>query len=270
MRASHLNRALCVTKGYLMSFNSWRSFSIFSWAVNRKQRYILDEESQLFLNSIVDTCKDRELVIPEGQCVWRAQNGHSWKPLYQHDPDTDEDIHVDDIPCPFPHARMKPLEDSASDGRANSKGIPCLYVATNKETAMSEVRPWLGAIVSLGVFKTTKELKILDFSVEQGTSNLHFYFTEPTEEEKIKAVWSDIDNAFSKPVRNSDLKSDYAATQIISEFVKSKGYDGIAYKSSLADGHNIVLFDLNSAEIIGCQIHEVSKVQFEFKKIEDY
>ena len=41
-------------------------------------------------------------------------------------------------------------------------------------------------------------------------------------------------------------------------------------KSSLADGHNIVLFDLNSAEVVGCQIHEVSKVQFEFKKIEDY
>ncbi|TOG56659.1 hypothetical protein CGI99_24590 [Vibrio parahaemolyticus] len=57
---------------------------------------------------------------------------------------------------------------------------------------------------------------------------------------------------------------------MISEFVKSKGYDGIAYKSSLADGHNIVLFDLASAEVLGCQIHEVSKVQFEFKRIEEH
>ncbi|WP_229625223.1 RES family NAD+ phosphorylase [Vibrio parahaemolyticus] len=256
----------------MMSFDSWRSFFTFSWAVNRKQRYILDEESQRFLNAIIETCKERELSIPKGATVWRAQNGHAWRPMYQTDPETDEQVHVDDVPIPFPHSRMKPLEDSASEGRANSKGIPCLYVATNKETAMSEIRPWLGAIVSLGVFKTTKDLKILDFSVEHGVSNTNFlfYFNEPSEEEKKKAVWSDIDNAFSKPVRNSDSTSDYAATQIISEFVKSKGYDGIAYKSSLADGHNIVLFDLASAEVLGCQIHEVSKVQFEFKRIEEH
>lgn len=41
---------------------------------------------------------------------------------------------------------MKPLSNSASEGRANPKGIPYLYVATDKETAMSEVRPSLGAI----------------------------------------------------------------------------------------------------------------------------
>jgi hypothetical protein len=46
--------------------------------------------------------------------------------------------------------------------------------------------------------------------------------------------WSDIDNAFSKPTKASDVKSVYAPTQIISEFIKSKGYDGTAYKSALA------------------------------------
>jgi len=91
--------------------------------------------------------------------------GASWRPHYQHDPDTEEDIHVDDFPCPFPYARMKPLSDSATEGRANPKGIPCLYVATDKETAMSEVRPWLGAILSVAIFKLPKDLKIIDFSV---------------------------------------------------------------------------------------------------------
>lgn len=44
------------------------------------------------------------------------------------------------------------------------------------------------------------------------------------------------------------LNSDYVPTQIIAELIKSLGYDGIAYKSSLANGHNIALFDLESAK----------------------
>jgi len=253
-----------------MSFKSWRSYSIFRYVVDTKQRYILDEESKEFLNSIIDTCKDRETSLKIGSTVWRAQNGHSLRPYYQHDPETNEDIHIDDFLAPFPSNRMKPLEDSATEGRANSKGIPCLYVATDKETAMAEVRPWLGATISVGEFKLERELKILDFSVEHGKNNINFYFEEPTPEEIVKAVWSDIDNAFSKPTKASDLKSEYAPTQIISEFVKSKGYDGIAYKSSLADGHNICLFDLGSANIIRCSIYEASNIKYDFKRVEEH
>ena len=253
-----------------MSFKSWRSYLTFRYAVDTKQRYILDEESIGFLNSIVETCDDRERTIKKDSIVWRAQNGHSWRPYYQHNPDTDEDIHVDDFPCPFPHNRMKPLSDSAAEGRANSKGIPCLYVATDKETAMAEVRPWLGAILTVARLKLTKDLKILDFSVEHGNNNFNLYFEEPSQEEIIKAVWSDIDNAFSKPTKASDLKSEYAPTQIISEFIKSRGYDGIAYKSSLAEGHNICLFDLDSAEVANCYIFEPTSIKFEFKRVEEY
>ncbi|MCI5218985.1 MAG: RES domain-containing protein [Candidatus Electrothrix sp. LOE2] len=253
-----------------MSFKSWQSYSIFNWSVNQKNRYILDEESKDFLNAIIETCEDRELNLKKGSNVWRAQNGHSLKPYHQYDPDSGDSIHVDDFPSPFPFERMKPLSDSASDGRANPKGIPCLYVATDKKTAMSEVRPWLDAIISVGHFKIKKDLKILDFSVEHGKNNLNLYFCEPSDEEKVKAVWLDIDNAFSKPTKNSDLKSDYAPTQIISEFIKSKGYDGIAYKSSLADGHNVALFDLGSAEIESCSIYQVSKVNFDFTRVEEH
>lgn len=253
-----------------MSFKSWRSYLIFKNKVDTTQRYILDDESKDFLNSIIDTCEDRKRSLKAGNIVWRAQNGHSWRPYYQHDPETDEDIHVDDFPTPFPKGRMKPLVDSAAEGRANSKGIPCLYVATDKETAMSEVRPWLGAILSVGQLRLTRDLRVLDFSVEQGSNNFHFYFEEPSAEEIVRAVWSDIDNAFSKPTKASDLKSEYAPTQIISEFIKSKGYDGIAYKSALAKGHNICLFDLESAEVVNCSIYEPTKINFDFKRVKEH
>ena len=253
-----------------MSFKSWRSYLIFKNSVDTKHRYILDEVSKEFLNSIIETCGDRERPLKAGSVVWRAQNGHSWRPYYQHNPETEEDIHIDDFPAPFPKARMKPLVDRAAEGRANSKGIPCLYVATDKETAMSEIRPWLGAILSVGQLRLTRDLRVLDFSVEQGKDNLHLYFKEPAPEEIVRAVWSDIDNAFSKPTKASDLKSEYAPTQIISEFIKSKGYDGIAYKSALADGHNICLFDLEAAEVVNCAIYEPTKIIFDFKRVEEY
>lgn len=256
-------------QGSDMSFKSWRSYINFRYTVDTKQRYILDDESKDFLNAIIDTCGDRERLLKTDSVVWRAQNGHSWRPLYQYDLETDEDIHVDDLPIPFPKDRMKPLVDSATEGRANSKGIPCLYVATDKETAMSEVRPWLGAVLSVAQLKLTRDLKVLDFSVEQGKNNLHLYFQEPAPEQIIQAVWSDIDNAFSKPTKTSDLKSEYAPTQIISEFIKSKGYDGIAYKSAFAEGHNICLFDLESADVVSCSIYESIKINFKFKRIED-
>ncbi|MFT7405799.1 RES family NAD+ phosphorylase [Zhongshania sp.] len=255
-----------------MSFKSWRSYSNFKHKVDTKQRFILDEESVEFLNSIVNTCQEREHTIKKDSIVWRAQNGHSWKPYCQHDPDTGEDIHLDDFPCPFPPNRMKPLSDSAAEGRANSKGIPHLYIATDKETAMAEVRPWLGTILTVAHLKITRDLKILDFSVEHGNDNfkLKFIFEEPSYEEIIKSVWSDIDNAFSKPTKASDLKSEYAPTQIISEFIRSKEYDGIAYKSSLAEGHNICLFDLDLAEIVKCDIFELTALKFDFKQVEEH
>ena len=254
-----------------MSFKSWRSYWNFSYSVRSKQRYILDDESKHFLDSIIDTCQNRITKLKKDSIVYRAQDGHSWRPFSQTDPETEEEIYVDDIPCSYPLERMKPLVDSALEGRANPKGIPCLYVASDRETAMSEVRPWLGSIISVGCLKITKDIKVLDFSVEHGKINFQIYFKkQPSQEEIAKAVWLDIDNAFSKPTRASDSKSDYAPTQIISEYVKSKGYDGIAYKSSLADGYNIALFDLGVADVVGCSIYKALKIKFDFEQVQEY
>lgn len=245
-----------------MGFKSWKSYLDFSYSVRNKNRYILDDDCKEFLDSILGSCQDRIREIKSGSILWRSQNGHSYNPIYS------GDIIVDEEPTAFAANRMRPLTDSASDGRANPKGIPCLYVATTKDTAMSEVRPWLGSIISTAQFKVTRNLKIVDFSVEHGNEH-QFFLAEPTEEKKIKSVWSHIDNAFSKPTLVFDLKSDYAPTQIIAEIIKSKGYDGIAYKSSLADGHNIALFDLYSAKLINCSAYETTRIKFDFKQIED-
>ena len=253
-----------------MDFKSYRSYFIFSESVRKKQRYILDEESKNFLEAIASTCSDRVMNLEKGVTVYRAQIGHLWRKIYQTNPETEEEIHIDDDPYPFSFDRMKPLVENAREGRANPKGIPYLYVASDKETAMAEVRPWLKSIMTLGELKIKKELKILDFSLFQGNMNFSIYFKKNASKKEVNdAVWLEIDNAFSKPTKIAETTSDYAPTQIISEFVRSEGYDGIAYKSSFGDGHNLVLFDIESADVVNCTIHQAVEIKHKFEEMEE-
>jgi len=230
-----------------MSFKSWSSYSQFGNEIKSKSRFIFDQGSKSFLKAIKDTCKHRVKTIPMSQSLWRAQIGCDY---------------IGDTPIPFELDRMKPKINVASEGRANPKGIPYLYVAEDDKTAMSEVRPSLGEIISVGEFNPTKELNIIDFSVHKGK----FYVVDPSQMEINEAVWSHMDKAFSIPVRNNDFNSDYVPTQVIAEFIKSLGYDGIAYKSSLAEGKNITLFDLESATILERNIFKLSKINYKFNE----
>ncbi|WP_096794170.1 RES family NAD+ phosphorylase [Pseudoalteromonas sp. 1_2015MBL_MicDiv] len=248
-----------------MSFKSWLSYSDFSENACSKLRYILDNESSEFLNSINDTCSDRVKTLKVGSVVWRAQTGCGEEKASDN---VEQEFHVDKR-IPFPFERMKPLTNSASEGRANSKGIPCLYVAADAETAIHEVRPWPGLTLTIAQLHLTKDVKLIDFSETADAEQYpYFFFGEPSINQRIDAVWAAMDIAFSWPVTGSDSKSEYVPTQIISEFIKSKGYDGIIYKSSLTKGRNYVLFNLNDAAVVQCDLFVVSKAKFDFEKLD--
>ena len=101
-------------------------------------------------------------------------------------------------PPRIPAARMKPPLELAREGRANPRGIPVLYLSTRGKTAMSEVRPWLGSLVSCAHFTTTRDLKIVDFSVHHD-SGFDLYSNEPDAPEREVAVWRQIDRASPNP-----------------------------------------------------------------------
>ena len=212
-----------------------------------------------FLDAVLSTGKAKERVIKKDSNFWRAQIGNDWRSIFNDGAEIGEEA------CPYPPSRMKPLPCLATEGRANPKGIPHLYLATNKETAMSEVRPWLGTNISVGQFKVKEALRLIDCSVHHG-KGLVLYLDEPDVEKRELSVWTHIDNAFSKPVNSSDKTSDYVPTQIIAELFKSEGYDGIIYKSSLATGFNVVLFDMNIADLINCFLYEAEFIELKFKE----
>jgi len=240
----------------MAEFGTYRAFHIFRRHVLRGFRYVLDDVAQSFLETVLATSEGRRREVLEGRIFWRAQEGHGWETIQQDDDEFE-------VPGPYPQNRMRPLPHAAIEGRANPKGIPCLYLATDKETAMAEVRPTVGTYVSVGQFKTLRPLTLLDCSMGYN-SGFNFYFEEPDVEEQERAVWNDIDRAFSEPVTVSDSTADYAPTQILSEMFKREGYDGVAYKSNLGSGFNLVLFDPNAADLINCFLFRVKSVVFKF------
>lgn len=99
----------------------------------------------------------------------------------------------------------------------------------------------------------------------------HIYLEgEPSPEKREAAVWSDVARAFRMPVHRSDDRAEYAPTQIIVELFQGLGYDGVIYGSAFGSkGSNLVLFDVNAAEIVSTELHEVEKVELMTKEAAD-
>ena len=209
----------------------------------------------------METGKSRVEEVKEGNVLWRSQLGHDWE-----EPHNEGGQYVGPIPSPLFHKKMKPPKDSACEGRANPKGIPYLYLSTYMDTSMAEVRPWIASYISVGKFKLLKDVKLINCTIENKRRRM-VWLKEPSPEEREISVWNDMDQAFSRPVTPNDSIADYVPTQIIAELFKNNGFDGIAYRSSLGKGHNIVLFDLNAAGLIECTLHQAEKISFRFSQV---
>ena len=241
-------------------FASWRSYWRYSKTVRRERRYVWPREVQEFLEVVRKTAKKRELVIPKDQPFFRAQVG------LEQGVEVKEDGSVEG-PFAFGPKRMKPTASHALDYRANAAGIPVLYLAVEIETAIAEVRPWIGSDVSVSQFRTTRELRGLDLTPEFGKHWMPAFSAKdgklmPVDADGAeKSVWTNIDNAFSRPVSRSDDPADYVPTQILTELFRADGYDAIIYRSQLGeDGHNVVIFDLADADAEDGRPYEVTKI----------
>jgi hypothetical protein len=85
---------------------------------------------------------------------------------------------------------------------------------------------------------------------------------EPEPAEREISVWRDIDRAFSTPYDPNDQQiAGYAPTQVIAEFFRTQGLDGLAYRSAMGgEGHNVALFDFEAVEVLKCDLLGVLSV----------
>jgi len=243
----------------MTEFKSYNSYYEFSAEVLNKSRYIYDKKTKIFINALIDTCENHDAELRKGSILFRAQRGCDKEPIF--DQATNEHIADDDYP--YKKERMFPLKEKSIEGRANPRGISYLYLSSDKNTACAEARPWKDSIISLGIFHVKKNIKIIDCSKVK--KKFEFFLEQPEPHIKEECVWADINNTFSQPVNPNDPKTEYIPTQIIAEIIREQGYDGIAYKSSLEKGYNIVLFDFNAVEMLGCWLTKTKDIFFDFE-----
>jgi RES domain len=122
--------------------------------------------SEHFLGEVRASCASRKTVIPKGKTFWRARIGCELEEVTKED----TDIEGENITVVYPEERpygrdgMKPIPNWQGEGRSNPRGIPALYLATTRDTAMAEVRPWIGAMISVAQLVTLRDLNIIDCS----------------------------------------------------------------------------------------------------------
>ncbi len=236
----------------MVDFNSLFDFLFFCDRVIRDFRYFFSDDDERFLQAVADTCEAQKTVLKKGTKLWRAQLGCK----ENKDQEYPNSIQF----YPYSHDRMKPIPRECAEGRINPKGIAYLYLSDDCRTAMSEVRPWIGAQVTIGEFWVRSDLKILDIRSPEFPGN-----NAPDHILIEWANWEQIGRAFSKPVSSSEHKTEYIPTQIISEKIRSLGFGGIKYKSSIGEGFNYVFFDIESAIVSGdLKISRCNKINYEF------
>lgn len=256
------------------TFNTPVEYLGFESKVKSKFRYFHDTRTKEFLDAVLVTSKNREKSLRKGLSFWRAQLGSVKSGGVKYE---GEMFFQDDVP--YPPERMKPLVDRAKEGRANPKGIPYLYLSTKKMTAIQEIRPWSGSLISVALFEIVRDLKVVDCSKNihklDGTGHENLYPNmDDWRNRKLsgngieKYAWSWIDRAFSMPVDPSDDKAGYVPTQILAELFKANNYDGIIFNSLFAEGKNLILFDISSAKLTDRYLVRVTNIPpFDFQEV---
>ncbi len=162
-----------------------------------------------------------------------------------------------------------PPNNKAKGGRVNPTGISILYLSDSKETTFYEIRAGVYDLVTTGSFKLQKNINVINFAGIDKISpfignNAGF---DPTQYainiEHLKMLSQEI----AKPIRNDNIL-DYLPTQYICDFIRSEGYDGIEYLSTMSKkGYNLAVFNPKLFKCTETSVYDVKSISYEFKQL---
>ena len=161
----------------------------------------------------------------------------------------------------------KPPNKIVPAGRANPKGISYLYLGSDNDTAIAEIRPSFNELITVAKFICSKDIKLIDLRDMEIESpfKLGFYL-------KIFLVnlvfLRLLGIELTRPISPTDSELEYLPSQYICEFIKLKKYDGILYHSSVSkSGFNLVLFnDKNNVRCLETHLIQITDTKFSYKK----
>ena len=156
-----------------------------------------------------------------------------------------------------------PPPPSSKSGRVNRAGVSFLYLSSNSDTAAAEVRPHPGHELSIGEFRSVRQLRLADFAVEIDN------FSASDAQLDLFSFLVAADRAMSFPVTPENT-SRYSITQLIAEVCRQRGFDGVAFMSSVGDGSNICVFDPTSFRYVegSAVVRRVTALRYDLEPVE--
>lgn len=196
----------------------------------------LDKENPFDVESAVFSLIDRigarvATKVEVGARFFRARTGVAgryqeidggWKPKIRQKPFADDKIGA-------------PPPPKATSGRLNRTGIAFLYLASDAATAAAEIRPHPGHRVSIGQFECVDALRIASFNTDIAE------FTGTEADLDLFHFIHTTNILMSEPIV-PEAVARYSVTQLIADCLRQRGYDGVAYRSSVGDGDNLCVF----------------------------
>jgi RES domain-containing protein len=194
--------------------------------------------------------------LPTGSVIHRARNGYNLVEVGRFNSHK-EPYRGDEIGAPS--------ASSIRVGRANRVGQRVMYAADQEDTAIAEVRPARGFIVTIGEFRAKRDLNLLDLVRAPAPINP---FTEPSLAIKVElnSLFHAFGHDLSTPLDRNDDTTAYLPSQSLTDAVRDTGFHGIRYPSAMQPGgSNIVLFDPADVEFVSSKLVTVTSVGIEFE-----
>lgn len=159
---------------------------------------------------------------------------------------------------------MIPPEILRTPGRINPKGIGVLYLSSDIHTVLNEIRASARDYVTVGTFESKKKIKVVDISLVASMSPFDGYYDQSDELAKFalnRRTFKDMSYDIAKPLRRNDGALEYLSTQLVSEYIKSEGYHGVEFTSTLSkNGKNLAVFDESYFTCVSVEVLEVDEV----------
>lgn len=148
----------------------------------------------------------------------------------------------------YPYYRddlKNPPNHLSEAGRFNRDGYSYLYLCSDTDTCIAELRVKIGAVCSVCQFKQKSDLKLLDLDRNKA---LKQFLTVPVCDENYYH---------------------YKFTRFISDLIRKIGLDGIAYDSVQGSGKCFVIFEDSMLEVIDYseKMYMAERVKFDYKEL---
>jgi hypothetical protein len=153
----------------------------------------------------------------------------------------DSVIHIGDgevtrIATPYKGGEIGARKQAEAEaGRMNRPGVSVLYLASEIETALAEIRPHPRHMISVGGFRARRSLRVARFDLPIRN------FSSSDHRLELFALIYHIDSLLSLPIIPEERRR-YAATQLLADVLIRHGFEGVTYRSSVGEGKNLCAF----------------------------